>query len=98
MGTSGQGGGCEQNDITQRQEKKIVYDGSHDGDIVGVENETGCDLKIENEVCSGDGSKKSLVDEWLSKRMDNVSNKECQGTLLVDNDRDGGQLLIGTHT
>ena len=59
------------------KKKKFVYDGSHDGDIVGVENETGCDLKIENEVCSGDGSKKSLVDEWLSKRMDNVSNKEC---------------------
>ena len=71
------GWGREQNDITQGQEKKIVYDGSHDGDIVGVENETGCDLKIEKEVSSGDGSKKSLVDEWLSKRMDNVSSKEC---------------------
>ena len=45
--------------------------------MIGVENETGCDLKIEKEVCSGDGLKKSLVDEWLSKRMDNVSNKEC---------------------
>ena len=45
--------------------------------MISVENETGCDLKRGKEVCSGDGLKKTLVDEWLSKRMDNMLNKEC---------------------
>ena len=53
-----------------------MYNGSHDGDMIGVENCRGCDLKNEKDVCSGDGLKKTMVDRWLSLRMDNMSNKE----------------------
>ena len=54
-----------------------MYDGSHDRDMIGIENCGGCDLKNEKYVCSGEGLKKTMVDRWLSKRMDNMLNKEC---------------------
>ena len=45
--------------------------------MIGVENDIGCDLNNEKAVCSGEGLKKTLVDKWLNKRMDNMLNKEC---------------------
>ena len=58
------------------KKKKFVYDGTHDGDMLGVDDCHECGFDNKEDVSSGEGLKASMVDKFLSKRMENILNKE----------------------
>ena len=78
MGRNGLVGGGGMNKLISHKDKKkkFVYDGSQDVDMKGVDDSDVCDFDNKEDVSSGDGLKTTMVDRFLSKRMENILNKE----------------------
>ena len=58
------------------KKKKFVYDGSQDEEMFGFDDCYECDFDNKEDVSSGEGLKTSMVDRFLSKRMDSVNMKK----------------------
>ena len=66
--------GCVVNKLISDNDKKkkFVYDGSHVGDMHGVDDSHECDFDDEEDKSSGVALKTTMVDQFLSKRMERI--------------------------
>ena len=70
--------GCVMNKLISHKDKKkkFVYDGSHVGDMHGVDERHECDFDDVEDESSVVGLKTTMVDNFLSKRMGRMEYEE----------------------